>query len=265
MLKTNIMKNNAETMSTFANAVEYSRLAMYVTSVNDSIARKEKSLENSDSMSESKIAAIKEEIEELRKESAKATENRDNLQADYDKVYAAMTEKNKDHFGNDPKSVKVVLNILATADAPGLIKYAFDKELDGEALYNALEAVHASGKYSDEGVVSLTKDVKEAYKSAKNELERVIKTTFSLPFESEYTNKTRVKLDSEDIALLHECYVKGFSNKYDKAKDGSLTFKNRELSTVVRVKTKKNGEKEYDYKGLYQVIGNICIKHYSAE
>lgn len=112
----------------------------------------------------------------------------------------------------------------------------------------------------------MSKEVKEAYKMAADELERIIKVTFSLPFETEYTSKTRVKLTAEDKKLLNDCYVKGFSNKFDTDDEtGKVTFKKRQINTLVKAKKdRKTGKITYDYSGLASTISNIVIKHYFA-
>lgn len=101
---------------------------------------------------------------------------------------------------------------------------------------------------------------------AADELERIIKVTFSLPFETEYTSKTRVKLTAEDKKLLNDCYVKGFSNKFDTDDEtGKVTFKKRQINTLVKAKKdRKTGKITYDYSGLASTISNIVIKHYFA-
>lgn len=48
----------------------------------------------------------------------------------------------------------------------------------------------------------MSKEVKEAYKKASNELESIIKNTFSLPFATSYTDKTRVKMNADDKNCL---------------------------------------------------------------
>lgn len=108
--------------------------------------------------------------------------------------------------------------------------------------------------------------MKSAYKQASQELERIIKVTFSLPFETPYTTKTRVKLTAEDKKLLNDCYIKGFSNKFDQDDEtGRVTFKKRQLNKLVKErKNKKTGKVEYDYSGLATTISNIVIKHYFA-
>lgn len=111
----------------------------------------------------------------------------------------------------------------------------------------------------------MSKDVKDAYKKASQELETIIKTTFSLPFETPYTDKTRVKLTAEDKKLLNDCYVRGFSNKFSMDDDGNVSFKKRQINTLVKAKKdKKTQEVKYDYSGLASVISNIVIKHYFA-
>ena len=113
----------------------------------------------------------------------------------------------------------------------------------------------------------MSKEVKEAYKTASTQLENIIKTTFSLPFETPYTDKTRVKLTADDKKLLNDCYIRGFSNKFDTDEDtGKVTFKKRQINTLVKAKkNRKTGKMEYDYSGLASTISNIVIKHYFTE
>ena len=115
-------------------------------------------------------------------------------------------------------------------------------------------------------VRTVLREVKEAYKKASAELETIIKKTFSLPFETPYTDKTRVKLTAEDKKLLNDCYIKGFSNKFDVDDEkGTVSFKKRQINTLVKAKkNRKTGEITYDYSGLASTISNIVIKHYFA-
>lgn len=111
----------------------------------------------------------------------------------------------------------------------------------------------------------MSKEVKQAYKSASQELERIIKVTFSLPFETPYTSKTRVKMTAEDKKLLNDCYIKGFKNKFSQDDSGKVSFSSRQLTKLVKEKKdKKTGEMKYDYSGLATTISNIVIKHYFA-
>lgn len=110
----------------------------------------------------------------------------------------------------------------------------------------------------------MSKEVKEAYKKASTELETIIKKTFSLPFATKYTDKTRVKLTAEDKKLLNDCYVKGFRNNFKMdEKTGTVNFESRQINTLVKAKrNRKTGKMEYDYSGLATTIANIVIKHY---
>lgn len=184
----------------------------------------------------------------------------------YERVVSVMSEKNKDHFGNNKDVVRTVLRILATWNNSKLVKYAIIPAFQSPALYEALEAIHINSKAGEDGNITMSKEVKEAYKKASQELETIIKTTFSLPFETPYTDKTRVKLTAEDKKLLNDCYVRGFSNKFDvDDKKGTVTFKDRQINTLVKAKkNRKTGDITYDYSGLASTIANIVIKHYFA-
>ena len=185
----------------------------------------------------------------------------------YNKVVSAMSEKNKDHFGNNKDVVRTVLRVLASWDNSKLVKYAIIPAFESPELYEALQTIHINSKAGDDGNLVMSKEVKEAYKKASAELETIIKKTFSLPFETPYTAKTRVKLTAEDKKLLNDCYVKGFSNKFDvDDKKDTISFKERQINTLVKAKkNRKTGKMEYDYSGLASTISNIVIKHYFAE
>lgn len=183
----------------------------------------------------------------------------------YNKVVSTMSEKNKDHFGNSKDVVRTVLRVLATWNDSKLVRYAIIPAFQSPALYEALETIHISSTASINGELSMTKEVKEAYKKASAELETIIKTTFSLPFDTPYTDKTRVKLTADDKKLLNDCYIKGFSNKFDTDDDGNVSFKKRQINTLVKAKkNKKTQEVTYDYSALASTISNIVIKHYFA-
>lgn len=196
-------------------------------------------------------------LEEAKEDSAETLET-------YNNVISIMTEENHDHFKNNADVVRTVLRVLATWNNSKLVKYAIIPAFQSSALYKALESIHVNSKAGEDGQIVMSKEVKEAYKSASKELETIIKTTFSLPFETLYTDKTRVKLTAEDKKLLHDSYVKGFRNKFKvDDKTGEVNFETRQVNTLVKAKkNKKTGKTEYDYSALATVICNIVIKHY---
>lgn len=217
--------------------------------------------------------ATEEEIAALRMQLEKLQETRSNFETDsnstleiYNKVIASMSLRNQNGFGNDKDVVRTVFRVLASWNNSKLVKYAIIPAFESPALYKALEAIHINSKAGENGNITMSKEVKEAYKMAADELERIIKVTFSLPFETEYTSKTRVKLTAEDKKLLNDCYVKGFSNKFDTDDEtGKVTFKKRQINTLVKAKKdRKTGKITYDYSGLASTISNIVIKHYFA-
>ncbi|HAU85055.1 MAG TPA: hypothetical protein DCW90_06030 [Lachnospiraceae bacterium] len=205
-------------------------------------------------------------MEALKKTKSELEEQSTLTRHTHDAVINNMSQKNENHFGNDSDVVRTVLRVLASWDNSKLIKYAIIPAFQSPELYEALEAIHVNSAAGEDGELILTDEVKSAYKKASQELERIIKVTFSLPFETMYTAKTRVKLTAEDKKLLNDCYIKGFSNKFDQDEEtGRVTFKKRQINKLVKErKNKKTGKVEYDYSGLATTISNIVIKHYFA-
>ncbi|MEI3340010.1 MAG: hypothetical protein V8R80_08790 [Eubacterium sp.] len=199
-------------------------------------------------------------------ERTKFEESSEATQEVYDKVVSAMSLRNKDGFGNSKDVVRTVLRVLGSWNNSKLVKYAIIPAFQSPALYKALESIHITSKAGESGDITMSNDVKNAYKKASQELESIIKTTFSLPFATEYTGKTRVKLTAEDKKLINDCYIRGFNNKFDTDDDGVVTFKKRTINTLVKAKkNRKTGEVSYDYSGLASAISNIVIKHYFAD
>lgn len=260
----------------FMQAINHELAGMSIESLNDSIDRLEKQAssirkdidENGDDDAFSKtrkLDGVLASIEDNKEARTKCEESQAQTLDIYNKVVFAMCEKNADNFGNNKDVVRTVLRVLATWNDSKLVKYAIIPAFQSPALYEALETIHITSKANENGELSMTNDVKEAYKKASQELETIIKTTFSLPFATPYTDKTRVKLTAEDKKLLNDCYVRGFSNKFDTDDDGKVTFKKRQINTLVKAKkNKKTQEVTYDYSGLASTISNIVIKHYFA-
>lgn len=260
----------------FQQAISHELAGMNIECLNDSIDKLEKQAssirkdidDNGDDEAFSKtrkLDGINADIETRKDERSKCEESQAQTLDIYNKVISAMSEKNKDHFGNSKDVVRTVLRVLATWDNSKLIKYAIIPAFQSPALYEALEAIHITSKAGENGNIVMSKEVKDAYNKASQELETIIKTTFSLPFETPYTDKTRVKLTAGDKKLLNDCYVRGFSNKFDTDDDGNVSFKKRQINTLVKAKkNKKTQETTYDYSGLASTISNIVIKHYFA-
>lgn len=261
----------------FMQAINHELAEMNIEALNDSISRLEKQVssiqkdinDNGDDEAgtkQKKLDGILATIGDNKEARTKCEKSQAQTLDIYNKVVSTITEKNKDHFGNSKDVVRTVLRVLATWDNSKLVKYAIIPAFQSPALYEALEAIHINSKAGEDGNITMSKEVKEAYKKASQELETIIKTTFSLPFDTPYTDKTRVKLTAEDKKLLNDCYVRGFSNKFDvNDKKGTVTFKDRQINTLVKAKkNRKTGDITYDYSGLASTISNIVIKHYFA-
>ena len=256
-----------ELKNEFTQAISHESADMNIQLLNDSIAKLEKKILNeNNSYSAEEVQAFQVQLASAKESRTKFEDSQAQTLEAYNKVVSAMSEKNADHFGNSKDVVRTVLRVLATWDNSKLVKYAIIPAFQSPVLYEALEAIHINSKAGDDGNIVMNKEVKEAYKKASQELETIIKTTFSLPFETPYTSKTRVKLTAEDKKLLNDCYIKGFGNKFDVDDEkGTVSFKKRQVNTLVKAKkNRKTGETTYDYSGLASTIANIVIKHYFA-
>ena len=255
---------NEEQKAEFMGAISHEKADMTIQLLHDTIAKLEKKIANEKEVySEEEVEAFKKQLESAIESRTKFEEEHSDTLEVYNKVVGAMSTRNKDGFGNNKDVVRTVLRVLASWDNSKLVKYAIIPAFSSPDLYNALETIHITSKANDDGKIVMSNEVKDAYKKASNELESIIKNTFSLPFATDYTDKTRIKINAEDKKLLNDCYIKGFSNKFDTDENGVVTFKKRQINTLVKAKKdRKTQEVTYDYSGLASTIANIVIKHY---
>ena len=259
---------NDDMKKEFHVAIVYERDDMELELLKTSIKKLDGKIENKDKKYTSEqVEGFKSEKEELEKDKEKLVSNMSENKETYEKVIADMTRKDeKSHNGNKKEVVRTVLRVLATVENSRLIKSAIVGTFKTPELYEALETIHVNSKSTENGAISLTKEVKEAYKEASKQLESIVKNTFSLPFETSYTSKTRVKINSGDRKLLHDCYVKNFTNKFsENRKTGVISFDCQKRNTLIKVtENQKTGELTYNYSGLATTIANIVLKHYFA-
>lgn len=273
MLNINFMKTNGTGIhNEFMTAIDHEFYELNIVDTKDRISKTEKQVAHldkefedgniSDDEYEKKLAGLESKLADLRKDLESFQKSSNETLDTYSKVITAMTIKNENGFGNDRDTVRTVLRVLATWNNQRLVKYAIIPAFQSPALYNALNTIHVTSKAWVDGQTVISQEVKDAYKKASAELERIVKTTFSLSFETDYTYKTRVKLTAEDKKLLNDCYIKGFKNVFDTNSIGVTSFTTREINTLVKVKTNKKGVTTYDYSGLASTIAMIVIKHY---
>lgn len=256
-----------ELRNEFMQAVEHENCTMNIQLLDEAISKLNTKIANvNDTYTKEEIEAFKVQLSNSIKTRNDFEQDSENTLEIYNKVIDAMTQKNDAHFGNNKDVVCTVLRVLASWNNSKLVKLAIIPAFESPALYNALETIHINSKAGEDGNITMSKEVKEAYKNATKELDSIIKNTFSLPFETPYTSKTRVKMTAEDRKLLNDCYIKGFNNKFDvNKKTGVVTFKERQVNTLVKVtKNRKTNKMEYNYSGLASTIANIVIKHYFA-
>lgn len=256
-----------ELQAQFNSAITHENALMNIQLLNDSIAKLEKKIENKDNTyTEEEVSAFQSELDKLVTSREKFEKTSDDTLEVYTKVVDTMTIKNENHFGNSKDNVRTVLRVLASLSDSNLMKLAIIPRFESHELYDCLETIHINSMCGEDGQLSMTKAVKDAYKEANAHLDTIMKETFSLPFETPYTEKMRVKLTAEDRKLLHDCYIKGFKNTFSvDEKTGMVDFVNREVNTLVKAKkNRKTGEVTYNYSGLATTIASIVIKHYFA-
>ena len=264
MLNINFVAKSAtaEHITAFVNAVWFERCDMEVSRITAEIASLSKKIANEQGKYsveqvkgfEAERASKQVDLDSFKTEIEKQTEN-------HTTVITNMTAVNDAGFGNSKDTVRTVFRVIAACENSKLMQYAMIPVFEDESLYDALEEVHIRSIACEDGSVKQTKEVKSAYKQAKDRLETIVKDNFSLAFETPYTDKIRVKLNATDFKLLHDCYVTGFNNKMTEDEDGNLSYSGRKMKTLVSVKG-KGKKKTVNYSKLAKVICDIVVEKY---
>lgn len=254
MLKTNFIKNtNNDTVTNFAIAVRHELAKMSIQYNNVAIARKAVVATNEKgTYSDSKVQEATLAMEELEEENGKLQTLVDETKDTWASVLCDMVKPNEKGFANNAQVVRTVFRVLACAENSKLYKYAIIPAFQSPALYEAMEEIHVTSKVGTDGHTIYNKG---AYKKASEELDRIMRDTFSLPVETAYTKAFRVKLNASDRNTLHSVYVKDFKNNIS-----NDTFKGRTFITACKV-NKKDGS--IDYSKLANDIAKIVIGKYA--
>lgn len=245
MLKINFLNESAtlEEIRDFANSVRYEFTSMTIKLNNDTIAKKNKIIANEKGkFTNEEVKSAESVVKKLTEENKSLLEKLEELKSVYESVLSTMSQPNDKGFANEVSCISNVLRVVACAENTKLYKYAICPCFESEELYNAMEELHINDKVTEDGYTTNSADRVANYKKASEELDKIIRTTFSLPIETKYTKALKIKLNGEDRKVLHNCYIRGFSNKFNK-KDDEITFVKRNYNTAI--KKNKNGEIDY--------------------
>ena len=124
-----------ELKNEFAQAVSHESADMNIQLLNDSIAKLEKKIVNENgNYSSEEVQAFQVQLASAKESRIKFEDSQAQTLEAYNKVVSAMSEKNKDHFGNNKDVVRTVLRVLATWDNSKLVKYAIIPAFQSPAL-----------------------------------------------------------------------------------------------------------------------------------
>lgn len=255
-----------ENVLKLATTVKFEELDMLLSLNNDNIKSLQTKIENKQSKyTDEEIEVFKSQVETLELENIEIAEKVEEVRPVYDEVVSVIASAGKDEFCNGEENVRNILRVVACAENSKLFKYALLSAIDNDDLFSAMEVCHDIDNNNEFGNSSQTKELKESYKQAESQIQNILKTTLSLPFESEYTSSLRVKFNGTDLKLLHECYVTGFSNKFEsKDESKSTQFVGREVKKLITSKTNSKGEVTRNFKKFAETVCKLAIAKISA-
>lgn len=259
MLLTSFVKSeNVDNRKKFDNAVLYMQ-ATYDKTLAESDLAKNRKAYNRNGVTKDEQKVLDDKKAEIEANIAKFEKIMTNLESSYRAVHDEMVAA-----GNKKTAVEHVLGVLGTFGDRKRLQLAVSIDEDNlEKFASALDLIHVKGGCTDSGMVSMTKEVKAAIKTAKDDITAVIKEEFSLQAETIYTDKVWVKINATDLRMIHETYVTGLKvSKISQNEEDDFTVK-LSMRTAISTKKNKEGEKRVDSKSFRNTIAQIVMTKYS--
>ena len=150
-----------------------------------------------------------------------------------------------------------LLRIMACAEQTKLERYAIAwSDEESEALYEALCNIHDTNM----------DNVKTAnFKKSTDILEKIVRLNLTFE-ETEYNDKVCIRLNTTDLRMINEAWVKGFRNKYSKnKKEDIITYKDTVANYLVSRRKDKDGGYKYDWSRFNAILVKIAIAKISAK
>lgn len=247
-----------------ATAVKFEELDMLLTLDKDLIKALDKKIDNkAGKYTIQQVEGFKSEKKQIEEDIATTEKTVEEVRPVYELVLARMTEVPEcSEYGNKLENVRNILRVIASAENTKLEKYALVETIGNKELYNALETCHSFSNITDNGNRTQSKALKDAYAKAESEVKSILKNALSLPFATYYTDSLRVKFNGVSLAKIHECYVTGISNKYEKDKEsGDINFKGHKVNTLISAKTSKDGKTTYNFAKLATLIARLTVEY----
>ena len=248
---------NAEKADVVALVVSAFRLDMALIVDEAAKSRKETRLADEKGvLSETKKAAIREELEELKAEIKAEKSALKKVESVRKSVVSELVES-----GADKTCVENLFRVLACYNNESLCKYALKGVCTSwtDELDKAMNVAH-SLKFSDKtGARVMGKAEKSAYETAKNIIKASVRGVCAVP-ENAYFGKVSVNMNGTDLGALHESFVTKVGLKYNTdKKTGEVTIAGDDIRTCVRKPRGKNSK--IDASGFWAVAVDRIIMH----
>ena len=259
-------KNNATVndQAAFSQAVKYAGLSMTLELVSDQISALDKKIENKGGKyTTDEVEGFKSKKTLLEVDKETFEEEAAGIIAIYETVKDSMVES-----GSIPENVDNILRVIAAAENSKLEKYAL-KRLGTVEIYNNLMACHDLSRSNDNGLAIIGKNDRAAYDAAQDAIQRELREALTLE-ESAYTEKLTVRFNKTDMRLIHETFIRGFSNQYEVTKDDqgnevSRVYKGVKVSRSIMTKKSKDGDVKYNFGKFNETIARLAIGKIAAK
>ena len=264
-MKLNYARNieNNEQVNEIFSAIEWEKCDMMIAMNNDAISAKESIIANKKgTYTDAEVEAAKSAKVLLEAANDELRAKQEEVSEIREKVLSAITSA-KSEDGNATNDVNAVRNILRLSACSENKKFFRLAPVSCPALgtiYEAMEKIHSfDGDFSADGERINYAISKEAFKTVSKEVEKALRSMYSIFVENEYTQKISVRFNKTDLGHIHECYVRNFEVKTYK-KDGEVVITGGAYKTII---TKKETEKgvEYDGKSFFELISKLAFLH----
>lgn len=252
---------NEEIRTALTAAITWEKCDMLLTLNAESLAKQEKILSSKESSEEDKKAA-QAKADKLTVEKDKLVKEQSEVADAYKSVLAAIVGAKNEYISNDETAARNILRLSSCDDNKNFFKLAIITSETFESFYDGMVQLHdtCSESIADNGLRTYSDADNKIASELMNNVQKTLREMLSIPVENDYTKKCVVKINKQDMNIVHECFVSGVSVDITKDKEGKTkSVDGLSFRYAINKKTKRDGTVEYNGIRFKETLAKIVF------
>lgn len=250
------------TRESLASAITWEKCDMLLTLNAESLAKQESIVKSNDSTQEEKDAA-QAKIDKLTAEKVMLVKEQSEVTDVYKSVLKAIVGASNEHVSNDETATRNILRLSSCDENSNFFKLAILTQETFASFYDGMVQLHdtCSESIADNGLRTYSDADNKVASELMSNVQKTLRGMLSIPVENDFTKKTVVKINKQDMNTIHECFVSGVSVDITKnRKTGeSVSVDGLSFRYAINKRTKKDGTVEYNGVRFKETLAKLAF------